>query len=75
MADISGFGRILIFTGAIIITIGVLFIVASKVPWFGRLPGDIYIKKGNFTFYFPISTCILISIIISFILFLIGRRQ
>lgn len=75
MADITGFGKILILFGAILVLVGALFVLAGKVPWIGRLPGDIYIKKGNFTFYFPLATSILLSIALSLILILIGRRR
>lgn len=74
MFDISGFGKILIFFGVILIAIGVLFMFSGRFPWFGRLPGDIYIKKENFTFYFPLATSIILSIVLSIILFFIGRR-
>jgi len=75
MFEISGFGKILIFLGAILIVLGLLFTFAGKIPWIGRLPGDIYIKKGNFTFYFPLATSILLSIVLSLIFILIGRRR
>ena len=75
MFDIGGFGKILIFLGAILAAIGLLLTFAGKIPWIGRLPGDIYIKKGNLTFYFPLATSILLSIILSLILLLIGRRR
>lgn len=74
MSGIPGFGRILIFLGAILIIAGFVFTLSGKIPWLGRLPGDIYIKKENFTFYFPLATSILLSIILSVILFLIRRR-
>jgi uncharacterized protein HemY len=70
---IEFFGKILIFFGAILILFGLIFSFAEKIPYFGRLPGDIYIKRENFTFYFPITTCILISIILSVIFYLIFR--
>jgi uncharacterized protein HemY len=70
---IEFFGKILIFFGAILIFLGLIFSFAGKIPYFGRLPGDVYIKKENFTFYFPITTCILISIILSVIFYLIFR--
>jgi uncharacterized protein HemY len=70
---ISYFGKILIFFGVILILFGLIFSFAGKIPYFGKLPGDIYIKRENFTFYFPITTCILISIIISIIFYLISR--
>jgi hypothetical protein len=48
--------------------------LVEKIPFIGKLPGDIHFKKGNFTFYFPITTCILLSILLSIILTLLGRR-
>lgn len=68
-----GIGKFLIILGLIIAAIGVVFTLAGKLPWLGRLPGDIYIKRDNFTFYFPLATSILISIILSFILWLFRR--
>jgi len=67
-------GKTLIFFGIVLIAIGALFMLAQKFPWIGRLPGDIYIKKDNFTFYFPITTGILISIILSIVLIFLGKR-
>ena len=68
-----GIGKFLIILGLIIAAIGVVFTLAGKLPWLGRLPGDIYIKRDNFTFYFPLATSVLISIILSFILWLFRR--
>ena len=68
-----GFGKSLIIMGLIIAAIGVIFSLAGKLPWLGRLPGDIYIKRENFSFYFPLATSILISVILSFILWLFKR--
>jgi uncharacterized protein HemY len=70
---IEFFGKILIFIGGILIFLGLIFSFAGKIPYLGKLPGDIYIKRENFTFYFPITTCVLISIIISIIFYLISR--
>jgi uncharacterized protein HemY len=67
------FGKILIFIGFLLILIGLIFSFAGKIPYLGKLPGDIYIKRENFTFYFPITTCILVSIILSIIFYLISR--
>jgi hypothetical protein len=64
----------LILTGGLIIVVGVLMLFGDKIPFLGKLPGDISIKRDNFTFYFPITTCILISLIITLIFWLIGRR-
>jgi hypothetical protein len=70
---ISFFGKILIFFGAILIFLGLIFSFAGRIPYFRKLPGDIYIKKGNFTFYFPLGTCILISAVLSIIFYLISK--
>ncbi|HEY5512787.1 MAG TPA: DUF2905 domain-containing protein [Geomonas sp.] len=66
-------GKSLIVIGLVIALIGVILTVAGKIPWLGRLPGDIYVKRENFTFYFPLATSIIISIILSFILWLFRK--
>ena len=63
------------FLGMVLIAMGLVLVFAGKIPWVGRLPGDIYIKKGNFSFYLPLATCILLSIGLSLILLFIGRRR
>lgn len=67
------FAKIIIILGAVLIIVGLLMLFAGKLPFIGRLPGDILIKRDNFTFYFPITTSIIISIILSLVLYLIGR--
>jgi hypothetical protein len=67
-------GKFLIITGVIIAAVGALFLLSGKIPLLGKLPGDIVIQKKNFTFYFPLATSILLSIIITFIFWLLGRR-
>ena len=69
----NGLGKPLIILGLIIVVVGVIVSLAGKIPWLGRLPGDIHIKKENFTFYFPLATSILISLLISFLLWLFRR--
>ena len=66
--SIPSTGKILIILGAIIILIGIIVLYANRIPYIGRLPGDIHIKRDNFVFYFPFTTCILISAIIYIIL-------
>ncbi|MEA2678506.1 MAG: hypothetical protein QOK03_228 [Candidatus Binataceae bacterium] len=66
-------GKSLVLIGISIVLIGVLMWGLSSIPYIGRLPGDIYVRRGNFTFYFPLATCILISIIAT-ILFSLMRR-
>lgn len=67
-------GRTLILFGLALIAVGLYLIFGPKIPWLGRLPGDIVIKKENFSLYFPITTCILISVVISVILFLFSKK-
>jgi len=67
-------GKFLIFTGIIIIIFGLILIFAPKIPYLGRLPGDIIIQRKNFTFYFPLVTCIVLSLVLTIILNLIFRK-
>lgn len=69
----SGIGRLLIVMGLILAASGVIISFVPRIPWLGKLPGDIYIKKEHFTFFFPLTTCILLSAIVSFILWLLRR--
>ena len=73
MSPLGSLGKILIFIGVILAGIGVIFILGDKIPWIGRLPGDIYIKRDKVTFYFPIMTCIIISLLLT-LLFSIFRK-
>ncbi|NPV52057.1 MAG: DUF2905 domain-containing protein [Firmicutes bacterium] len=74
MGELGPLGRMLIIMGIILAGVGALFLLAGKLPGIGRLPGDIYIRRGNFTFYFPLMTSILVSIILSIILGVLLRR-
>ena len=67
-------GRFLIIAGLVMAAVGGLLVLSGKVSWMGRLPGDIIIEKKNFTFYFPLATSILISIVLSLIFWFIGRK-
>jgi len=68
-----GIGRMLIFLGIIFIIAGFVFVIGEKMG-FGRLFGDIYYRKGNFSFYFPITTSIIISIILTILLNIFFRK-
>ena len=70
---LGGVGKMLIFLGIFIILIGLLLMIGDKIPFVGRLPGDIIIRKEKFSFYFPIATCILLSIILT-LLFTLFRK-
>jgi hypothetical protein len=69
----SDLGRFLIMIGVILVLVGAVFLLAPKIPWLGKLPGDISFKRGYFSFYFPLGTCILISIILTLILYLFRK--
>ena len=75
---LGGLGKLLIGFGVVMIILGGIFLLlgnlSGKVPWIGRLPGDIYIERGNWSFYFPLATSILLSIILTLIFSLFGRR-
>jgi len=66
-------GNLLILVGILAIMIGFIIRLAGKLKWMGRLPGDILIQKGNFTFYFPLVTGLLVSLFVSLILYLIFK--
>ena len=74
MMEFNSFGKSLIFFGAALIVVGAIFMLAGKVHWFSRLPGDILIQKKNFTLFFPITTSILVSVILSLIFYLLSRK-
>ena len=65
MFGLGALGKLLILLGVFIILIGFLLLLGEKIPWVGRLPGDIIIRKKNFTLYFPLATSILISILLT----------
>ena len=69
----EGFGRILIVAGVVLVLLGMVFSFGAKIPWLGHLPGDIVIRRGNFTFYFPLATSVLISAVLTLILYLFRR--
>ena len=72
--DLSSLARILIIIGCAFIFVGAAVWIFAKVPFLGRLPGDIVIERKTWSLYFPITTCILISIILTLIMWLFGRR-
>ena len=67
----SGFGWMLVIVGLVIAGIGLIWVLAPNLPRLGRLPGDIVIERGNSRFYFPIVTCIVISVVLSLVTWLI----
>lgn len=69
----SPLGKTLIGLGIVLVAAGLLMLYGPKIPWLGKLPGDIYIEKGNLKFYFPLATCLLLSGLVSLILYIIRR--
>ncbi len=75
MADL---GKMLLGIGLVMVLVGGILLLVSnfagKVPWLGRLPGDIYIERGSWRFYFPLGTSILLSVVLSLLVWLFSRR-
>jgi hypothetical protein len=67
-------GRLLLTVGILLVIVGLVTIFLGKIPGLGKLPGDFYIKRGNFTFYFPLATSIILSLLLSLVINLIMRR-
>ena len=66
-----GLGKTLISFGIILVIIGIAVLMSDKLPWIGHLPGDIHIQRGRFSFYFPLTTCVVISVVISLVAYLL----
>jgi hypothetical protein len=66
-------GKILVITGIFLAAIGALLWLGNGKMWLGHLPGDIHYSKGNFSFYFPIATCLLISALLTLLLWLFRK--
>ena len=69
----AGLGKTLIYCGIVIVVVGVLVSLAGKLPWIGQLPGDIHIQRGRFSFYFPLTTCVVVSVVISLVAYWFKR--
>ena len=67
-------GRALVVIGVVIVVVGLLLMLVGRIPWIGRLPGDIHVQRGNWSFYFPLATSLLLSVILTLLFWLIGRR-
>ena len=70
-----GLGRMLIILGVILVVVGVLFTLGERLPIrIGRLPGDIVVRGKHTVFYFPIVTSIVLSVVLTLVMWLFGRR-
>jgi hypothetical protein len=78
MSNLSDLGRILLVIGGAIVVLGVILLVVGRVPFLGRLPGDIAFRRGNTSFYVPIVTCLVLSVALTIVvnlLLLLFRRH
>lgn len=74
MTPLSSLGKLVVIAGVILVIFGLVLVFYDRIPFLGKLPGDIIVKRRNFTLYFPIVTSILLSIIVTIILNLISRK-
>ncbi|MDS1030003.1 DUF2905 domain-containing protein [Bacillota bacterium LX-D] len=72
--DFGGMGKTIIIMGVVLVFIGLLLIGAGKIPFLGKLPGDFFWHKGSYTFYFPLATSILISLLLTILLNIFFRK-
>ena len=70
----DSFGKLLILFGLTLAAVGGLLLFIGKVPYIGKLPGDFYVQRKNFSFYFPLTTSILLSIVLTLLFSLFSRR-
>jgi uncharacterized protein HemY len=70
---LNEFGKLLLIIGGIVFLLGLLLSSAGKVPLLGKLPGDIVVKKKNFSFYFPLTSCIILSVVLTALLYFISN--
>ena len=77
MTSFEPLGKFLVFCGIFVVLLGLFLVFWEKIPFLGRLPGDIFLRKGNFRFFFPIVTCLVLSavltIVVSIVLKLLGK--
>jgi hypothetical protein len=74
MHDFSNLGKFLVAAGLIVAVIGLVLIFAGRIPFIGRLPGDLFFRGKNASFYFPLTTSLLVSVVVTLILWFINRR-
>jgi hypothetical protein len=73
MSPLGSVGKILIILGVVLVAFGLVLTLGDKIPWIGKLPGNIFIKRDRFSIYFPITTCIIISLLLT-LLFAFFRK-
>ena len=73
MSGFEGIGKIITIVGILLVVLGLIFVLGDRIPFLGKLPGDILIKKGNISFYFPVITFLLVSVVLTIIINFILR--
>jgi Protein of unknown function (DUF2905) len=73
-ADVTELGRALLVLGVVVALVGLALMLSDRIPWIGRLPGDIHVRRGHWSLYVPLGTSVLLSLVLTLILWLIGRR-
>ena len=71
--SVPDLGRALLLVGGVLVALGLLLTLGARLPGGGRLPGDVVYRKGNFTFYFPLVTCIVLSVVLTLLLRIFKR--
>ncbi len=74
MIPLQELGKLFLIVGLLFLLVGGAILLAAKIPFLGRLPGDIVIQRRNFTFYFPLTTSILLSILLTLLFYLFGKK-
>lgn len=69
----QSFAKTVILLGILLVVLGIILSLGAKIPYVGKLPGDIYLQRGRFTFYFPLVTCLLFSLILTLVLYIFRR--
>ena len=72
-SGMKGLGRALVIMGGLLLLLGLVFVLGGRIPWLGNLPGDIHIQRDNFSFHFPLVTCLLLSVILTVIVNIVLR--
>ena len=74
LGTVQDLGRVLIGLGCLAVVLGAALLLAARLPWLGRLPGDIVVRRGPVTFYFPLLTCVVLSVVLTIVVNLFWRR-
>ena len=74
MTDFSSLGKVMMVVGALLFLVGLFLVWGPKIPYLGRLPGDFFVQRKGFSLYFPVVTCVVLSILATLILNIISRR-